>query len=318
MYVRGNSPKTLPIEANLNNREVNFFAVGRQGYKNKPTREIADSMEAIAAERKNMGFTVLLGDNFYPKGVPSTTDRQWKTKFEHLYRGPYQLAVPFFVVFGNHDRQGNNAEAQLKYAEDNVGSGRWEIDAPFYSRDFGEVDGRPLVRIVFLDSVLLYNVDTGEKSKQEETTREEQLEFIRTSFLEDEEQPYWQIVASHYPFRSETQHPFSQKRVMRDLLPLLKEAGVDLVISSNDRFQQVLDRPGEPLHVSTNGGGSKLESIEAVETSSEFIKSQNGFAAVSVTSDRILVELYRYDGSLAYSANRLFQEKAREETADIR
>lgn len=306
-YVNKNNPNPTSLEINITNEEVNFFAVGRQGYDNKWTQKIANSMEKLASQRKNVRFTILLGDNFYPKGVESTKDSQWKKKFENRYKGQYQSAMPFFAVLGNHDHQGS-VEAQTQYSKEKLGTARWTMDAPFYSRDFGEVDGRPLVRIVFLDSVFLNGIGTSETFKDDVITRDEQIQFIRTAFSDTNNKPYWKIIASHYSVRSATQISFSQARVMSDLLPILKEENVDLVISANDRFQQVIDIPGEPLHVSTNGGGEKLEEISGISDPSTFTVSQRGFGAFSITPTTIAIELYNHDGTLTHTSQRIFQD----------
>ena len=278
--------------------KLTFFAVGRQGYGNKATREIALSMEALASARNDINFTLLLGDNFYPTGVESIDDPQWAQKFELLYDGPHEKAMPFFVVLGNHDYQGN-VGAQLQYAREHLGSARWTIDAPYYSRDFGEFEGRPLVRIVFLDSVLLSGSgDTNSLRINMSLARNEQIAFLREAFEATENEPHWKVIASHYPFRSNTSLEASKRRVMSDLLPILKEVGADLVISANDRFQQVLDIPEEPLHVSTNGGGYKIERVRRVDTPSVLTVSQRGFGAFTIDPDKITVELYDQKGNL--------------------
>jgi acid phosphatase/tartrate-resistant acid phosphatase type 5 len=301
VYLKNNSTPQ-PLEANITNGEVHFFAVGRQGYDNKITQTIANSMEKLASQRKNVGFTILLGDNFYPEGVESTNDPQWEQKFEQRYKGQYQLAMPFFAILGNHDHQGN-VEAQIQYSKEKLGTARWTLDAPFYSRDFGEVDGRPLVRIVFLDSVLLNGVGTKNTFKEDVITRDEQIQFIRRSFSESKNKPHWRVIVSHYSFRSATQIPFSKKRVMSDLLPILKEENVDLVISANDRFQQVIDLPGEPLHVSTNGGGERFEEISDSHSSSTVTFAQHGFGAFLITPTTLTIELYNHNGRLTHTTS---------------
>lgn len=283
---------------------LSFLAVGRQGYGNRATREVAHSMEAVLARQGDVSFTLLLGDNFYPTGVESTQDPQWTEKFESLYDGPHQKTMPFFVVLGNHDHQGN-VDAELQYAKEHLGSDRWTIDAPYYSRDFGEINGHPLVRIVFLDSILLHGMG-GQDPLDEDLslTQNDQITFIREAFGSTENEPHWKVIASHYPLRSETDLNVSKLRVMSELLPIVKEVGVDLVISANDRFQQVIDIPGEPLHVSTNGGGRKIERIQPIDTPSTLTVSQRGFGAFSIDPDKITVELYNRKGNLTYVRSR--------------
>src|SRR5882757_1691450 len=132
---------------------VRLLAVGRQGYGNLRTLRIATAMERTARLQATHGV-LYLGDNFYPKGVRSTTDAQWQHKFERLYSGRYLRGMPFFAVVGNHDAEGS-IEAELEYARRRLGSGRWQMDGPAYERDFGRVHGKILARVVFLDTVAL-------------------------------------------------------------------------------------------------------------------------------------------------------------------
>ncbi|UCB55524.1 MAG: hypothetical protein JSW45_03065 [Thiotrichales bacterium] len=53
--------------------QITCLVVGRQGYGNELARQIAQSMERLAAERPTH-FVVLAGDNFYPEGVRSESE----------------------------------------------------------------------------------------------------------------------------------------------------------------------------------------------------------------------------------------------------
>lgn len=281
-----------------------FLAVGRQGYGDAPTRAVALSMEQLARERGDINFTMLLGDNFHPTGVSAIDDPQWDSKFESLYDGAHLKGMPFYAVVGKHDHQGN-VQAQLDYSRLKRGSGRWQMDGPFYAKDFGTLDGQPLVRIVFLDSVSLQGVGTdGILPMSSARNRDEQVRFLREQFAAATVQPHWKIVATHYPSRSLTTNIYSGKRVMTSLLPVLREVGVDIVISANDRFQQVLDVAGEPLHVSVNGGAPKVDELPVLDTPSQLVAPQKGFALISTDENHLTVELFDAQGALSHTRTR--------------
>ncbi|MEM8738383.1 MAG: metallophosphoesterase [Planctomycetota bacterium] len=276
---------------------VSFLAVGRQGYDNPPGRRVAAGMERVAAGRPQH-FVVLGGDNFFRNGVASVDDPQWGVKFETLYGGRHLRGTPFYATLGNHDHLGN-AEAQVRYAQERRGSARWRMNGRYYRRDFGRApDGRTLVRVVFLDMIpMLESADEAEA----------QTAFLRESFADGPGEtggPVWKVLVGHNPLQSLTAQPTALTRVMHDLRPIAVELGVDLALSSNDWFQQLLDRDGEPIYVSTSGGGRKLEPVETRSGPREFTLARHGFAGVTAEAGRLTVTLYDADGEAGFTATR--------------
>ncbi len=247
-------------------------------------------MERVAREAPTHGV-LYLGDNFYPKGVSSVHDSQWQYKFERLYAGKYLRGMPFCAVVGNHDAEGV-VDAQLEYARKRLGSARWQMDSPCYARDFGRANGRVLVRAVFLDSVAMYRDPAA------------QLQFLGEAFG-SECRAIWRVVVGHFGFRSLTNDSYTRRLTLSSLLPELQALKVDLCVTANDRFQQVLDRPGEPLHLSANGGGDKAETgLCAEDPQTDFVSSQGGFAVVAADALALTVELRGVGGALTFRRRR--------------
>jgi hypothetical protein len=227
----------------------------------------------------------LLGDNFHPNGVESVDDKQWGKKFERLYDGVHLRGTPFFAVVGNHDHLGNEM-AEVAYGREHKGSARWHMDGLYFARDFGRVNERVLVRAVFLDTVRMIKAP------------EEQLDFAARAF-EKPGDPIWRVIVGHYPLRTVTHESYQQRRAMTGLMPRFQAMNVDLDLSANDYFQQILDRPGEPLHVSANGG-SDVQTRDAKPENPEqdVVLTHSGFAVLSFDDGKLTVELRDASGKV--------------------
>ena len=57
------------------------------------------------AEKNGANTTIVLGDNFYDKGVKSVDDSRFKTTFEDVF--DKDVLTDFRVLAGNHDHNGN-------------------------------------------------------------------------------------------------------------------------------------------------------------------------------------------------------------------
>lgn len=249
--------------------DIHFLALGDQGTGRLDQWLVARGMEKVAQQQGRLDFVALLGDNFYPRGVDSSTARAWLSHFENVYRGEYLEAVPFFAVLGNHDHDGNPA-AQLAYARERRGSGRWRMPGWYYSQDFGSSDGRPLLRIVFIDTV---------RSPEELA---EEAAFIERQFTESAHSPVWKVVVGHYPVRNYGKHGVTPQ-MLPAVLPAMQRAGVDLYLSGHDHDQQVIARDGEPMYVISGGGGAELYAIRDTPEELRFARSVHGFISVDIS-----------------------------------
>jgi len=96
-------------------------------------------MEQHAQSGFSPAFILGLGDNFYPSGVDSVTDRKFKTHWEDVFLIHSSLRVPWHVALGNHDYDGN-PDAQIEFSShpsnpsdpSNPGRGLWNMPAQNY------------------------------------------------------------------------------------------------------------------------------------------------------------------------------------------
>jgi hypothetical protein len=263
---------------------VSMIALGDQGSGDMQQWRVGRAMERVAARDGRLDMVVLLGDNFYGKALTSTHDLSWQTKFERVYWGHWLSHVPFYAVLGNHDYPVSQ-KFEIEYGQQHKGSGRWQMSNNFYAKDFGSVDGHPLVRMVFLDT-----------SAPRESLQQ-QIDLIDQAFQAPGPAPVWRIVASHHPVRDQGQHG-EDPDLAAKLLPALQRNNVDLFFSGHDHNQQLLLRPGEPAWVISGGGGQKLYAVNTPAPGSTFAASRAGFAKLDLSASQLGLRYYNDRGEL--------------------
>lgn len=266
-------------------REIHFFALGDQGSGKPGQWRVAYSMEQAAQRNGALDFVTLLGDNFYSRGIASTSRHEWVSRFENVYSGQYLGAIPFFAVLGNHDYM-TNPQAQVEYSQQHLGSNRWRMPARYYRQDFGvssTAEGdRPLLRIVFIDTL------------QDAAGLATQAAFIEQQFAEAPA-PVWKVVIGHYPVRSHGKFT-GMPQLLPDILPAMQRSGVDLYMAGHDHNQQVIAHEGEPLYVISGGGGKDLYAIRSSDAELRFSQARYGFVGVDVTAAALQLTLYDIHG----------------------
>lgn len=277
-------PSPYVPQAGQDPASLSMIAVGDQGSGKLEQWRVGQAMEKVASTEGRLNMVVFLGDNFYGNSLTSTHDLSWQTRFERVYWGHWLSHVPFFAVLGNHDYPVSQ-KYEIEYGQEHKGSGRWQMPASFYARDFGDVGGRPLVRMVFLDT-----------SAPRESLQQ-QIDFIDQTFQAPGAAPVWRIVASHHPIRNQGQHGEDQDLVAR-LLPALQRNNVDVLLSGHDHNQQLLLRAGEPAWVISGAGGQTLYALHTPAPDSAFATSLAGFARLDLDAHQLRLAYYNDRGHL--------------------
>src|SRR5262249_27146044 len=107
---------------------LNFLAMGDWGRQGEYNQKAVAEQMAVTAKAMDAQFVLALGDNFYPSGVQSVNDPQWRTSFEDIYSA-HALNVDWYVALGNHDYRGN-PQAEVEYS--NV-SRRWRMPSRYFT-----------------------------------------------------------------------------------------------------------------------------------------------------------------------------------------
>jgi tartrate-resistant acid phosphatase type 5 len=279
---RPGSPQ--PPAARLEPPGPRFFAVGDSGTggpdQYQVGRAIRDKCRASGCD-----FGVLLGDNFYPDGVASADDPQWRTKFEDPYAELVGMGVPFYGVLGNHDyadgRDFGLGEHQVAYG---AGHPHWRMPAPHYVFDHGSV------LFLVLDTTRL---DAGQRDAEREQ------DAMAKGALEGNSRR-WVIALGHHPYASNGQNGDARRPLARFLQARVC-GKADVYLAAHDHNLQVLPPPPgcDSLQIISGGGGYQLYALPGGHPSL-FQAQAFGFVYVTVEGDRLTLEMVGADGATLF------------------
>lgn len=262
-------PPAVPAATNAG--EVVLYALGDWGDGKGGQRAVADAMVRRAATEPP-DLVLSLGDNFYPKGVATATDRLWDERFRSVY-GDAALETPWFAVLGNHDHRGN---VSAEVAHSGIDP-KWHMPQRYFNH-VQPVGGQTDLELFFLDTTTLA---ADEDMLSAELADPEQLQWLEGALAKSTAR--WRIVAGHHPVFSGGRHG-NTPVLVRYLKPLLERHGVQAYLNGHDHdLQHVL--LGN-VHYLTSGAGSETRSTGRVE-GTVFALSELGFLELRVGAQAI-------------------------------
>jgi len=258
-----------------NSGALHAVAFGDYGRRGRPyQREVAD---AIAKEHFDNPFQLglTLGDNFYECGVRSVHDPAWRDLWEAFYT---PLKIPFYATLGNHDyghgdgycvASRTNTQAEVDYTGQ---SASWHMPARYYTFLAGPVQ--------------FFALDTELWSGAQKQWLVEKLSAQRPEGVS------WRVVFGHHPiFTSGIHHADPNvKRLQRELLPVLKDHGVDLYLAGHDHDLEHLRADGVELFIA-GGGGEEVRGVNHRDPHSLAAASKHGFLDLTADAKKLEVRL---------------------------
>jgi tartrate-resistant acid phosphatase type 5 len=176
----------------------------------------------LKESRAELDAVILLGDNFYPKGVASHTDLLWRLFTHGLAK---RVTKPFYALLGNHDVWGNRT-AQVTYDHP-----LWHTHTQNFLVEY--------VSEGFTTCVWMMHYDM---------TTAEWIIALGNSLAEHAARCHWRIIATHVPavtggvYKNTPEVTF----MMNGLSPLLNAYDIHLHISGHEHTSQVLRRSLNP------------------------------------------------------------------------
>ena len=279
-----------------NDSSINFLVLGDWGRSGSyHQKSVANQMRAEAIKRP-VDFVLSMGDNFYPHGVTSTDDIEWRESFESVYRFK-SLSVPWYTVFGNHD-YGGSIQAQLDYGKINK---RWATKDRYYSFEKTIPGSTQNVLFVFVDTnpfdPNLLPASHTDLAKQDTAAQMKWLQQILSSSSAN-----WKIIIGHHPLFTTGARKSQTPHVRNSFLPLITKYQVNAYFAGHEHDLQY-QKPDGPTHYFVSGGGSASRPIKSNEPYTRFAVSQPGFMAVQLLRDTMHVQIINYKGVQLYSTS---------------
>jgi len=244
---------------------VNVVLFGDSGKGNSGQKIVGKSLEKFCTEER-CDFVTLLGDNFYPTGVTSVQDIQWRTKWSDIYQS---LGLIFYAALGNHD-YGGNIQAQIEFSKRNPS---WYMPGRYYQfkKSFGE----------------FFVIDTEKFDAPQAEWLKEQL---------DQSTAKAKIVYGHHPIYSYGSHGDSDE-LIRDLLPILR-GRASMYLAGHDHDKQVLESPGD-LPMVVVGTAADLRPVRKGPRT-KFAASTLGFGSLQVSPVDLRLRILDQDLKVEY------------------
>lgn len=257
-------------------KPIRVLAFGDFGTGSPQQIQLAAAMKEYQ-KKSPFDFGITLGDNFYPNGVSSPDDPQWKAKWEDLY-GP--LGLSFYATLGNHDyMRSDGPAAEILHTQK---SPSWKMPATYYTYTAGPVQFFAIDTIELSDSVL----------------PNKEMAWLDTEIAKSKAR--WKVVYGHYQIYSATRG--DEQNLIRRLLPILRNR-VDVYLCGHDHNLQEL-KPEDGVHffVSGGGGAGVYPFRQPNYPHSIFKQEQYGFTVLDADKDQIRMRFIGLDGKELYSS----------------
>lgn len=217
---KASASASSPLKINLPNKEgsVRFVIIGDTGTGTEKQHELAEIL-IKARQTFPYDFVLLLGDNLYGGESP----KDYKNKFEDVYRPLLDQNVKFYAALGNHDEPAQR----------------------FYQ--FFNMDGKEYYRFT-KGNVAFYALNSNYMDQK-------QVKWLEDELAKDTSQ--WKITFHHHPPYSSGGKHGSDTALRKVVEPIFTKHGVNAVFTGHDHFYERI-KPQKGIYYFVSGAGGKL------------------------------------------------------------
>ena len=217
----------LKVSLPLKDSSVRFGIIGDTGTGSQKQYQLA---EVLLQYRKAFpfDFVLMMGDNMYGGESP----RDYKLKFEDVYRPLLDMKVKFYASLGNHDEPAQR----------------------FYQ--YFNMDGKEYYRFT-KGNAAFYALNSNYLDKK-------QLQWLESELAKDTSE--WKICFFHHPPYSSGGKHGSDKQLREVVEPIFVKYGVNLVLTGHDHFYERI-KPQKGIYYFVSGAGGKLRSGDVRDNS---------------------------------------------------
>lgn len=287
--ILGASAALIAPNALAQTSALHFLVIGDWGQGSTEQRRVAAAMASVASG-SDARFVVSTGDNFYPSGVGSIRDPQFRTSFEEMYSAQ-SLQMPWYAVLGNHDYEGS-PNAEVAYSNHST---RWRMPARYWTQEMAA--GSETAAFYFLDTTPIARLSNAAAHVPLLGTSGEaraQLEWLEQRLAAD--RSAWKIVVGHHPILSSGNHGETPALADR-VKPVLERYGVQVYLNGHDHDLEHLVDAG--VNYVCSGSGALARQVDTVPQS-RFAYANVGFASCALGTDTLVLRFHDADAAVIY------------------
>ncbi len=254
-----NAQTKLDVRLPLKDKSVRFAVIGDSGTGERDQYQIAREMDTYH-KAVNFDFVIMLGDNIYG----GHELRDFAQKFEIPYKPLLDAGVKFYASLGNHD----DPKLEPLYKPFNMNGER------YYTF---KKDG---IQFFALDSNYM---DAPQLSWLEQNLRSSKAQ--------------WKISFFHHPLYNEGKMHGPDLDLRNELLPLLKNYGVNVVFSGHEHVYERL-KPVDNIYYFVQGDSGKLARHDfhrSNELAASFDRART-FMIVEIVGDTLYFQTISQNG----------------------